>query len=126
MKTNKVFEKIVNIDLDIHKDATSDDLERYDAALPIISYNLLKENIGDWGGRETSLKGNDDYVRTNYWFVIESGLEKAQKEIKRIVENFSLSKITKLRISSPQKSNADYKTQLENNKELSWSWRISK
>jgi len=41
MMKKKVYEKIVNIDLDIHKKATSDEFERYDAALSIISYQLF-------------------------------------------------------------------------------------
>lgn len=123
MKTKKNFEKVANIDLDIHKNATTDEWERYDAALTTISYLLFKDSIGTWGGRETCMGiPEDGWLRTNYWFVLESGLDKAKQEIERIIRNFNLSKFTKLTIGEPSESKTDYKTKFKKEESMKWSW----
>ena len=123
MKKKKTYDKIVNIDLEIHKNATSDELERYDGVLPIITYQMFKNEIGTWGGRETCMSEPEDgFVRTNYWYVLESGLEKAKQEIERIVKNFNLQNFTNLKIGNPIDSETDYKTKFKKSKSLDWSW----
>ena len=123
MAKKKNFEKIVNIDLEIHKDATSDEWERYDAVLPVITYHVFKENIGGWGGRETCMgEPGDGYIRTNYWRVLESGVDKAKEQIERIIKNFNLSDFINLRIGDSINSETDYKTKFKKEKTLEWSW----
>ncbi len=117
------YEKIVNIDLEIHKSATTNDWERYDAALPMISLRLFQKNLGAWGGRETYIGDSPDgYIKTNYWFVLESGVEKAKEQMERIIENFSLGSFTRLIIGDAVPSENDFKQELEETESLEWVW----
>ncbi|WP_318343843.1 hypothetical protein [Flagellimonas baculiformis] len=116
-------EKIVNIDLEIHKTANTNDWERYDAALPIISLRLFQNNLGAWGGRETYFgESEDGYVKTNYWFVLESGVEKAKEQIEGIIKNFNLGSFTRLIIGDAVPSENDFKQELEETESLEWVW----
>lgn len=113
----------MNIDLEIHKAANSSDWERYDAALPMISLRLFQNNLGTWGGRETCLgEPVDGFVKTNYWFVLESGVEKAKEEMERIIENFNLGSFTRLTIGDAVTSENDFKKELEETESLEWVW----
>lgn len=119
----KIIEKIVSIDLEIHKDASADEWERYDASLTTITYQLFKNEIGTWGGRETCMtEPEDGFMRSNYWYVLESGISKAEEEIKRIIDNFNLKDFTNLKISRPIDTATDYKTMFETKSTLNWSW----
>ncbi|WP_418497745.1 hypothetical protein [Flagellimonas sp.] len=117
------YEKIVNIDLEIHKAANTNDWERYDAALPIISLRLFQKNLGAWGGRETYFGNSEDgYVKTNYWFVLESCVEKAKEQMERIIENFNLGSYTRLMVGEAFPSENDFKKELEETESLEWVW----
>lgn len=117
------YEKIVNIDLEIHKSANTNDWERYDAALPMISLRLFQNNIGAWGGRETYMRESvDGFVKTNYWFVLESGVEKAKEHIEGVIKNFNLGSFTKLTLGEAVPSEDDFKKELEETASLEWVW----
>jgi len=117
----KEFEKIVNIDLEVHEKATSDEQERYDAALYTISALLFMNESGTWGGVETVIKGNNGgYWRTNYWYVLESKVKKTKEEIVRIITNFSLQEFTRLSISKPVVSEDDFKAAIKKEKRFIW------
>ncbi|WP_108422372.1 hypothetical protein [Flagellimonas amoyensis] len=117
------YEKIVNIDLEIHKVANTADWERYDAALPIISLRLFQKNLGAWGGRETYLgKSADGFIKTNYWFVLESCVEKAREQIEGIIKNFNLGGFTRLIVGDAVPSEHDFKKELEEAESLEWVW----
>ncbi|MHA7863338.1 hypothetical protein [Flagellimonas marinaquae] len=117
------YEKVVNIDLELHNDAAANDRERYDAALPIISLRLFKKNMGSWMGRETSaIVPEDGYILSNYWYVLESCMQKAKKEIEEVVQNFNLGKFTRITVSHPVDYGEDFKLELEETKTLEWFW----
>lgn len=117
------YEKVVNIDLELHHSANNNEKERYDAALPIISLRLFKNNMGAWMGRETcAVVPEDGFVLCNYWYVLESCTEKAKKEIEEVVQNFNLDKFTRLTISHPVDYGEDFKMELEETKTLEWFW----
>ncbi len=41
-----------------------------------VSNSFFKDNIGEWGGRETCMgEPEDGFVHTNYFFVLESGIK---------------------------------------------------
>jgi len=119
----KKFENLVRVDLEIHKSANDNDWERYDAALPMVSLQLFKNNIGSWIGRETYIwESEDGYVTTNYWYVVESGIGLANEEIERIINNFELKSITQLLTSDAFDSEYDFKQELIETETLEWSW----
>lgn len=100
MKSIKKSNQVFNLDLGIKIGATKAEQERYEAVLVAFSNFLFQEKIGKWGGRETLMgkptkkQGVLPCLRINYWFVIEEGRGKAIKELKRIVKNFRLQKVS--------------------------------
>jgi len=121
--TKKKNEKIINLDLWIKTKATTEHWERYEALLVTFSNFLFQNKIGTWGGRETAIgKPTDQLIRTNYWFVLEEGTEKATLELKRIIKNFRLGLVTKIQVGRPTESKTDYKTKFQKEKEFVWSY----
>jgi len=122
-KNKKQYEKIFNIEISMKSNGTSDDWERYEAVLIAFGNSVFQQGIGTWGGRETAFgKPFDDLVRTNYWYVLETGLDKAVSELKRIVKNFRLGRVTKTEIGKAFVPKTDYKKEFQNQKEFSWSY----
>lgn len=64
----------------------------------------------------------DGFIRINCWVVLESGVEKAKKEIERIIKNFPLEKVTKFEIGEAMESDKDYKARVKGTKSLNWVW----
>jgi hypothetical protein len=122
-KIKKQNERVVNLDLSIKSKAKKEDWERYEALLVTFGNYLFQNKIGTWSGRETAmekLKGKNEIERINYWYVLESGIDKAFIELKRIIKNFRLVSVTKMEVGSLIKSKTDYKTKFEKEKEFSW------
>lgn len=126
MATKKQNDKIVNIDFWIREKAKSEDWERYNALLFSYGEYLFQNKIGTWGGRETAMgKPDDGLVRTNYYYVLEKGTNKAVTELKRMIKNFRLTAVTKVQVGKPIESKTDYKSKFEKEKEFAWvSYRI--
>lgn len=117
----KQYEKTVMLDLWIKSIATPEDKERYNGLVIVFSNELFQLRIGEWGGRESCLgKPVDGLAQTHYWSVLESKAKKAETELKRMVKNFKLGSITKLKISEPIDSQVDCKKQIEQGNELIW------
>ncbi|MBW8242470.1 hypothetical protein K1F50_06625 [Muricauda oceani] len=117
------FEKIVNIDLELHTSASDNEKERYDAVLPIISLRLFQKNMGSWGGRETCIGVPEDgYVLVNYWYVLESCAKNAKEQIEQVIQNFDLSAFTRLSVSDALETGEDFKKELEETETLEWCW----
>ena len=115
--------KVIIFDLDIHQSASKNEFERYDASLTTISHFLFQKSIGSWTGRESCIGTPEDgYIRTNYWTVLEEHNIDAKKEIERIISNFNLGKFTRLKVSDTIDLKEDFKSELESEKELKWSW----
>lgn len=124
-KRENNWQKIVNIDLEIHHEVNSDEWERYEAVLPIISLALLREQIGLYGGRETCLGIPDEgYIQSNYWYVLETRVEIAKKELERIISNFELREFTRLKIGKPAESDTDFEADIKKETSLKWNFVI--
>ena len=111
------MEKIANIDLSIQDSVTDLIWERYEAVLVAYSASLFQKGIGTWGGRETGAG-----ERTNYWFVIESGLEEAKQELERLIRNFRLKTWTSIFVSDLADDETGLKKELAEKKEFSWTY----
>lgn len=123
MKTKKQNDKIVNIDLWIKGKAKKEDWERYDGLLLVYCNFLFQNKIGTWGVRETAIgKTSDGLLRGNYYYVLEKETTKAVSELKRMIKNFRLTSVTKVKVGNPIESKTDYKTKFEKEKEFSWTY----
>ena len=104
--------KIINIDFSIKSNATAEEFERYEAVIILFSAFLFQNIIGGWEGKETTLK-TDNYVRTNFWFVLASDNAKAVNELMRMVSNFKLKKVTKVKVGKAENSDMHLKKALK-------------
>jgi hypothetical protein len=127
MKNEKDY-TIVSINLGIKQKATTDDWERYEALLVTFSNYLFQNEIGDWGGRETSLLkgGGLDISRVNYWYVLFEEKNVAVNELMRMCINFSLLEVTKIEIGEPIKSKKNEKKRFKDRKTLCWEYHRDK
>lgn len=122
-KASNKYGKIINLDLYIMPKASKEEWERYEAVLLTFGNFLFQNKIGTWGGRETAIGSENHYfARTNYWFVIESGVDKSVKELNRIVKNFRLGKVTKVKVGILIESKTDYKNRISKEKTFTWQY----
>jgi hypothetical protein len=122
------FEKKRYVDLDLLSNADTNGAIRYNAILPQISYYLFYNNLGQEAGRETlisntKLEPSDTLtvLRTRYWFILESKADEVEKEIYKLIDNFNLRDIVRLRIGDltfPTKT--DFKQDLIALESLEW------
>lgn len=119
-------EKKCFIDFHLLGNQSTENWKRYEAVLIAFGNYLFQNNIGTWSGRETSLsKKNtkkDTLTRTNFWIILESGKEKAEEELKRLVKNFRVSSFTKIKIGNTfeQQKNEDFSKFLKKQKNFTW------
>lgn len=122
-KKKKTYEKTISVSFFIHSKASDEEMERYHAAVTVFGISLFTKEIGDWCGRETSiLEPEDGFYGCNIYYVLESRIEDAKKEIERIITNFNIQSFTKIETGEPIESEKDYNKLLKKKKSFEWAW----
>lgn len=129
MKNKKQFPATRMIDLWIKEKATSQEWDRYESVLLTFTNFLFQNEIGDWSGRETAI-GNttDGLIRTNYWSILNSDIDKAEVKLKEIIKNYRLNRVTKIEVSKEPytEHKKNYKDIFKKKKEFTWIYYKSK
>lgn len=115
--------RIVNVDLDIHAKANEAVWDRYQALIYQYSLYLFRNEIGEWGGKETPLpKFNKGFTQTNYWFVLEEGANQATEKLKRMILNFKLKSWVRMSVSEAADTEIDYRKEFQEKEKLEITW----
>lgn len=121
--------KCVYFYLHLKRGVTTDEQERYNAAVIAIAKELFLEKSGLYEGRETCIQDDDKgfdykYPIANCYYVLYENLIDTNKYVNSVIKNFRLSRFVKFIITEPfVTSNIDVrKSELSKIKEYEWTW----